>query len=261
MLSFFNSKLHISFAGTLLTAFYFQSMEVQLDVLYLLVTGLSIFLVYRYASKVLDVLSAKGLSGMLSRNPLPVLSLFFWLVFMATYGSVSIIMIALVSAWLMAAYFIKIPPFTKVLTKNRIAKPLVTGLVFSLLTTAVPLLISDQYLWSEIIPVTAGNLFFITSLALLFDVYEIYSIQSESDYYRIRKYKRTAFILLILAGTCHAYAASSFIMSIGAFAALGFTYGFTSLLIFIISPARNTATWYVLTDSMMVLPWVLWQCM
>ncbi len=258
---FFSSKLHISFAGTLLTAFYFQSMEVQLDFLYLLVTGLSIFLVYRYASRVLDVLSAKGLSGMLSRNPLPVLSLILWFVFMATYGLVSILVTALVSVWLTAAYFIKIPPFTKAFNKNRIAKPLVTGLVFSLLTTAVPLLISKQYLWSEIIPVTAGNLFFITSLALLFDLYEIYSIQSESDYYRIRKYKRSAFILLMLAGTCHAYAASSFIMSIGAFAALGITYGFTSVLIFTASPARNTPAWYLLTDTMMVLPWMLWQWM
>jgi len=261
MLSFFNSKIPIALSGAMLAAFYFQSMEVPPDVLYLLVTGLSIFLVYRYASKVLDTFFAKGLFSMLSRNPFPALSLILWFVFMATYGSVVIFIIALISSWLMAAYFIKIPPFTNALTKNRIAKPLVTGLVFSLLTTAVPLLISDQYLASEIIPVTAGNLFFITSLALLFDLYEIYSIQSESVHSRIRNYKRTAFILLVLAGACHAYAASSFIMSIGAFAALGITYGFTSLLIFTTSPARNTATYYLLTDGMMVLPWVLWQWM
>lgn len=261
MQSFYNSKLHIALSGAALTAFYFQSMEVPLDELYLLVIGLSIFLVYRYASKVLSVFLTEGLSGVLSRNPLPVLSLILWFVFMATYGSLVTFIISLISAWLMAAYFIKMSPFNNAITKNRIGKPLVTGLVFSLLTTAVPLLISDQYLWSEIIPVAAGNLCFITSLALLFDVYELYTSRSDSEAKVIQSYKSAALVLLVLAGTFHAFAASSFIMSIGAFAALGFTYGITSLLILAASPIRNTATYYILTDGMMILPWLLWQWM
>jgi len=234
-------------------------MDAPVDILYLMITGTSILLVYRYAAPTLELFSKKGLLTLILSKPLQFGSVILWLFFIATYRSISIILVIIVSIWLMVAYFIKIPPFKLALTKNRYVKPLVTGIVFSLITTAIPLLISLQYSRQEIFYITAGNMCFVTSLALLFDIFELYYSSSGANAVKVRAYKRTAAGLLFTAGMISVISASSFIISINAFLSLGITYGFTTLLVVFAAPQRNTKFYHLLADSMMALPWVLLQ--
>jgi hypothetical protein len=242
-----------------LTGFYFDAMDIAIDRLYLLVTATSVFLVYRYAANILGQFYKVGFRNGLAYRPWVAFSALLWIIFMATYQSWAILIIVLLAFWLTAAYFIKVPPFNGALTKNKFAKPLVTGLVFSLLTTSVPLLISKEYLWQEIAKITAGNIFFITGLCVLFDLFERFASSTAINDSAIRNYKRFAYGLIVGAGIFHAWTAYSFIISISAFVSLGMTYGITLIVIKWASRKRNTLSYHMMADSMMALPWLLWQ--
>jgi hypothetical protein len=256
---FHTSRISIALFSMLLTSFYFEAMDAPIDRLYLLVTGTSVLLVYRYAASTLTQIHSQGFRSGWASRPWVFISALLWLAFMATYQSISILFLALLATWMTTAYFIKILPFGEALTKHNFLKPLVTGWVFSLLTTAIPLLISKQYLWHEIAKITAGNVFFITGLCVLFDLFERFTSATETDVSAIRIYKRFANGLIVSAGIFHAWAAYTFIISISAFVALAMTYGITLVIIKFASSNRNTTLYQLMADSMMALPWVVWQ--
>jgi 4-hydroxybenzoate polyprenyltransferase len=155
-------------------------------------------------------------------------------------------------------YFIPFTTHNKSLRDFLWLKPLTIGAVFAILTATIPYH-HGGYSWFESSQLSLGRLFFVASLAILFDIGDVVEdhlqkVKTLPQTYGTGKAKMIASIFLMLAALIEGYGAWTFLLEVHGIVSLLFTYMIAWTLLVFASDRRSWWYYLVLVDGVMGSP-------
>jgi len=252
---------HLSLATCLITALSFKATGNIIDWQYCIWVGLGTFLLYNY-HYVLD-LTKTDLIAFAKRN---ISFLGVVIVYCITglflLPNLQLTIPALIIAGILSLmYFRSIRILPLAGREYFWLKHIIIGLVFGILTAYVPY-ISSGYTFGESSFLMLGRVFFIGSLALVFDIGDI-SFDEKTNYTTlpqvigIKNTKWVACLCLFVAALIEGWGAWTFLIDFPIFMALFLTCAVTCIIIWVTKKEYPKWFYLLVVDGLIMLPFVL----
>lgn len=252
--------IFLSLVVASLTAFTYLSTASLSDLRFILLAGVATFLLYNFhALFILDASyrkqrwsETKGKAVLISLVAIGlILSLTLTFTEYLSFGFAGLLALA---------YFIPFTAQNKSLRDFLWLKPLTIGAVFAIITATIPYH-HGGYSWHESSVLSLGRLFFVASLAILFDIGDVVEddlqkVTTLPQTYGAKKAKLIATIFLLLAALIEGYGAWIFLLEVHGIVSLIFTYIIAWTLLLLANDRRSWWYYLVLVDGVMGLPFL-----
>ncbi len=248
---------YLAFVTTLITIFTYQSIAADINYSYVLLVGIATHMTYNFHP--LMKFSLQELN-----KEIRIWHIFYTLGlliigFITMYQASFYIWLALFIACILCiCYFKKVFGFS--LRDHYLTKPLTIGIVFGICTALIPYLQSG-YLIMESLGLTLGRVFFVTVLAIIFDIGDVNQDQLEKtttipERFGVLKTKILCISLLVAAFIIESIGAWNFLIDLDGIVALCFSYFVTFMAILLSNTTRKSWFFTLFVDGIMALPLV-----
>ncbi len=258
MKTILNQYYYLALVTALITIFTYLSIAAEINYLYALLVGIVTHMTYNFHP--LMQFSLPELNKKIRiRYIFYVIGLLI-IGFITIYNASFYIWVALfIVCVLSLAYFKKVFGFS--LRDHYLTKPLTIGLVFGICTALIPYLQSG-YLIMESLGLTLGRIFFVTVLAIIFDIGDVNQDQLEKtttipERFGVLKTKILCSSLLGAAGIIESIGAWNFLIDLEGIVALCFSYFVTFMAILFSNTKRKSWFFTLFVDGIMALPLVI----
>lgn len=253
--------IFLSLVVASLTYFTYLSTASIPNVGYILFTGIATYILYNYHTHFRFDSNHIKIKWQNNSHKLLLISIFFIVGFILFSMTIIESAVLALASLLALGYFIPFTAQKKSLRDYFWIKPLTIGTVFAIITATLPYH-NGGYSWFESSLLSLGRLFFVASLAIIFDIGDVaedhlQKVKTIPQTYGVTTAKIMSSIFLLLSALIEGYGAWTFLIEIHGIVSLSITYFVVWVLLLMATEKR--AWWYylVLVDGVMGLPLVI----